>query len=943
MYLPEPAFRVRDVARGLIAVLALCFGTLGPPAQAAPPPAAFTPDPASVQRWRTGAAEGWRYPQAGWTVVHIEGAPHERGVQHGRLLAAEIEAYIRALSEFWSPGDPHAAWAHNRNVSRQLFQAGFTPEQMREMQGIAEGASDAGAHVSTARGERRLDVLDIITLNVSNEIDTMADAAPLAGAQPPMQPVTRATPHPRPVRARGPGRSPQRCNAFIANGPATPDGQIVFGHITMYDLYPANFYNVWMEVKPASGYRFVMQTAPGGIHSGMDYAINEAGLLMAETTLDQGPMVADGRPLAARIRQAQQYADSIERAAELLMQGDNGLCSTEWVLGDLRRNDIALLTLAGGQSRLRLGSRGEWFEGTEGFYWSDNNIKEPGARLQTGQRRDGRPSGVAAFIPSRRDAVWLAEYRAHKGKIDLDFARRLLSMPQIVSAYGVDAKAMDAKLAGALQSWGTFGPPTGTLWLPSAQEAREHPGIRPLMPNPWALLAVQAPPPPEPGLRVADRPDPRLEAPEHATTQPPEVAPPAWTGTLLPASNADIWLSTAFARLERVVAETRPGTHVPGVGSSTHKTAATTADDLGVELSFYRALYSLAARAGGDHPLDATRADMGDVDGYRVAAGKGVLFLSALRDIVGHVRFDRAMQDFGRQHNGQPVSTAQFQAFLQTHTAEPLAPLFAWWTQRTGLPRLGLQGAVARPAGSGWETTVTLDTADLGPALSVPVTVETALGAVTRRAVFDAARAQITIATPARPERVVLDRSGTTARANGSPYTILSLDEELDQALIVYGTQDEATANQEAAKLLQTTLRRREHNIQPAMRADHELTEEEARTHHLLLVGRPATNAVAQRLAWPLQFGTDSFQLRGLTYANADSAVLAAIEQPLNPRYSAVLVAGLGGLATYRAAGQFADAALTYAPAVVLAADRPPLSLVPPLPSLTIVPSFEAP
>lgn len=89
-------------------------------------------------------------------------------------------------------------------------------------------------------------------------------------------------------------RRPQRCNAFVHNGPATADGQIVFGHITMYDLYPANFYNVWMEVKPAAGYRFVMQTTPGGIHSSMDYVINEAGLLLSETTLDQGPMVIGG-------------------------------------------------------------------------------------------------------------------------------------------------------------------------------------------------------------------------------------------------------------------------------------------------------------------------------------------------------------------------------------------------------------------------------------------------------------------------------------------------------------------------------------------------------------------------------------------------------------------------------------------------------------------------
>ena len=44
-------------------------------------PADFVPDPASVQRH----GPGYRYPQAGWIVLHIEGEPYDRGVQHGHL------------------------------------------------------------------------------------------------------------------------------------------------------------------------------------------------------------------------------------------------------------------------------------------------------------------------------------------------------------------------------------------------------------------------------------------------------------------------------------------------------------------------------------------------------------------------------------------------------------------------------------------------------------------------------------------------------------------------------------------------------------------------------------------------------------------------------------------------------------------------------------------
>ena len=58
--------------------------TNGQPPAGKPP--LFAPDPIAVTR----QGPGWRFPQDGWIVVHIEGTPYERGYQHGRLLAREI-------------------------------------------------------------------------------------------------------------------------------------------------------------------------------------------------------------------------------------------------------------------------------------------------------------------------------------------------------------------------------------------------------------------------------------------------------------------------------------------------------------------------------------------------------------------------------------------------------------------------------------------------------------------------------------------------------------------------------------------------------------------------------------------------------------------------------------------------------------------------------------
>ena len=68
----------------------------GPDSSASAAP--YRPDPASVGRF----GSGYRYPQAGWIVLHIEGEPYERGYQHGRLMAPEIAGFVRELATYRS-------------------------------------------------------------------------------------------------------------------------------------------------------------------------------------------------------------------------------------------------------------------------------------------------------------------------------------------------------------------------------------------------------------------------------------------------------------------------------------------------------------------------------------------------------------------------------------------------------------------------------------------------------------------------------------------------------------------------------------------------------------------------------------------------------------------------------------------------------------------------
>src|SRR5438477_13202205 len=97
-------------------------------------PGNFRPDPRSVERY----GPAYRYPQAGWTVLHVEGEPYDRGVQHGRLLAPEIAAHVRCFAATQGPKDPPAAWKQTRTLVNALFLRRYAKEYLEEMKGIAD-------------------------------------------------------------------------------------------------------------------------------------------------------------------------------------------------------------------------------------------------------------------------------------------------------------------------------------------------------------------------------------------------------------------------------------------------------------------------------------------------------------------------------------------------------------------------------------------------------------------------------------------------------------------------------------------------------------------------------------------------------------------------------------------------------------------------------------
>jgi hypothetical protein len=636
----------------------------------------FVPDPASVKRY--GSA--YRYPQAGWVVLHIEGDPYERGYQHGKLMSAEIADHVNTLATARSPRAPSDGWRDQRLVVNALFLRRYEREYLEEMKGIADGASAAGAKFDG----RALDLLDIASLNSGIEIDFLGanlDATPhgLEGMKfkDPQYPQLKKMPSPH-------------CSAFAATGPATADGKIVFGHITMWDLYHVRHYNVWLDVKPTKGHRVLMQSFPGGIMSGLDYYMNDAGLLVAETTIKQTRFDINGDSMVSRIRKALQYGSTIDEAATILEKSNNGVYSNEWLLADTKTNEIAMFELGTHKSRLWRSSKDEWVAGTKGFYWGCNNAKELQVRLETIPCVDGKPANMV-FAASDRDRAWQGLYEKHKGKITAEFGFEAFTMAPLAAFPSCDAKFTTSALAKELKSYGLFGPPRGHTWDPSDAERKRYADIRPLVSNDWALLTATPPAQSDKTVVAADLKDAKAAAFEPYKAAEVETLPAAWHGTILPKSDADAWLAAAFADYEKIVAFEKSLNQKAADG----KKADDEKQQLAVALYEPRSRYLTAVqRLGRDVPLAETKADPLCGDWLDLASGKGVLLLHELRAQMGDARFEEMMDAFGRANAGKEVTTAQFREHAEKAFGKPLAAVFD--------PYLTGQGRSDSPQGGFW-------------------------------------------------------------------------------------------------------------------------------------------------------------------------------------------------------------------------------------------------
>ncbi|MCL4402518.1 MAG: phospholipase B family protein [Acidobacteria bacterium] len=334
--------------------------------------------------------KAFRLPrQQGWIFVHLEGSPAQIGFQHGYLLAPEIRDAVRVISTEMVH-DEKKDWEFFRKTAREVLWPKTLPEYQEEMRGIVEGL-----HARSVD----LDLDDIVALNGSLELPYYAKWLDSRKGSPAAS-----------------GSVAEHCSAFAATGSYTRDGRIVIAHNNWSSYSSGERWNVIFDIAPAAGHRILMDGMAGMIHSGDDFGVNSAGILITETTIGRfNGFDPHGVPEFSRARQAMQYAASIDEFARIMRDGNNGGYANDWLVADRKTDEIA---------SLELGLKNTLLERTkDGFFVSANYPIDPKLLKE---ETDYDPGDMSQSSNARR-ARWYELMDQYKGKIDVAAAKRFLA------------------------------------------------------------------------------------------------------------------------------------------------------------------------------------------------------------------------------------------------------------------------------------------------------------------------------------------------------------------------------------------------------------------------------------------------------------------------------------------------------------------------------------
>jgi hypothetical protein len=399
-----------------------------------------------------------RTEKNGWICVHLEGAPEVIGYQHGYLLADEI-IDLRGAMAMLNEKTTGKDWNFYRDESTSMFWEKVPEEYQKEVDGIVAG-------VNAKAGAGSIDRKDLIAMNSILEMSWY------------YVPWLNSKDNPNPPDPTPPGH----CSAIAATGSWTTDGKIVMAHNNWVEYVIGQRWNIILNIVPENGYSIIMDALPGFIHSGDDFNINSAGLIVTETTISQYKgFDTEGVAEFVRAREAIQYSSTIDEWVAVMKEENNGGYSNDWLIGDNKTGEIA---------RFEFGLKNQFLERTKDGYFVGANFPVHNRLIKEETTYD---STILSTSPNSRKLRWQKIISENKGRIDVNAAMKFMGdhydtwrktekpsgltlcghidedetgspdmgWPSFTPAGAVQAKATNGQLASEMKLWAIIGHPCG--------------------------------------------------------------------------------------------------------------------------------------------------------------------------------------------------------------------------------------------------------------------------------------------------------------------------------------------------------------------------------------------------------------------------------------------------------------------------------------------------
>lgn len=428
--------------------------------------------------------KGFRYNIQGWVYIHIEGEPYERGYQYGYLASAELSDILKRwinleydqvrILKLFKFRNQERLWDFFKFKAKNCFLKYVPAENLEELRGLTDGLKAKEVKIF----DKIVDFDDMLAFQFIQDIDYSSFRYPLKRFQPFRRIFFKLTQF---LKKGYDDSHFGHCNAFIATGDATSNGEIVVSHSSIFSSYIAERCNIILDVQPSKGYGFLMTCPPGSLWSQEDWYQNEKGIILTETELfPQGFWKKRGIPKGVRSRTAIQYSDDIDEVIEYLTTGNNGLIPNEWLIGDKKTGEIASIQLALLNKPIK--------RTFNGYYWSCSMPHDINVYAELW--------GIPTFlfkIASRRLPQLFTTDTAEKflelgeqyyGKIDTNIAKKIMSSPPIYEKT-TDCKITSSKLMDKMGLFVFMGRPDGEQWNPTDEEKKKYVGITELPTSGW--------------------------------------------------------------------------------------------------------------------------------------------------------------------------------------------------------------------------------------------------------------------------------------------------------------------------------------------------------------------------------------------------------------------------------------------------------------------------